>query len=193
MHKTDNTLKGILTGCIKGDKDAQNELYHLYFNDMMKICLRYAGDRDQAKDIFQDSFIKVFNSIETLSNPSVFDSWIRRIFVNTALDYLRKEKREVLLQDKFFSEVGAEKIHIQLQTPKFEVEGLEESEQVLNAIQELTPAYRATLNLYIFENLTHKEIAEKMGITVGSSKSNLAKARARLQELLKKKEIYGAA
>lgn len=145
------------------------------------MCKRYFRDLDQAKDIVQEGFFKVFTSLEKYNGKGAFEGWLRRIMVNMCIDKLRKSKSDFLLltEDRSIEE--------------FEdyVDDTEEDdgydftpEQVMAAMEKLTPAYRTIFNLYVFENLQHKEIAEKLGISVGTSKSNLAKSKRNLKNLL---------
>jgi len=152
---------------------------------MLAICLRYTKNTDQAKDILQDGFIKVFKNIEGFNKAGSFEGWIRRIMVNTAIDYFRKTKNSYVL-------LGEERSIEDFRDPDAE-DNLADSQaeeskfkaaDIVNALQKLTPAYRTVFNLYVFEDMTHKEIAEKLGISIGTSKSNYAKAKHNLKNLL---------
>jgi len=146
--------------------------------------MRYTRDSDHAQDILQEGFIKVFANIDRYTGTGSFEGWIRRIMVNLAIDYFRRSKNDfVLLNNDHTME-------------EFEDEFAEESEeeveyefkpsQIIEAMQQLSPAYRTIFNLYVFENLTHKDIAEKLGISVGTSKSNFSKAKSNLKKILLK-------
>jgi RNA polymerase sigma-70 factor (ECF subfamily) len=175
---------GLIEGCLRGDRLAQKRVYELFYGKMMAVCLRYTKNTDQAKDILQDGFIKLFSSMDRFNRNGSFEGWIRRIMVNTAMDHFRRNKHSYLLLsgERSIDEVGDEDL------PGAADEGADMPEykaaDVINALQKLTPAYRAVFNLYVFEELTHREIAEKLGINEGTSKSNLAKAKVRLKKLL---------
>ena len=179
----DKSTQGeIVAGCIKGDRIAQKRLYETFYGKMMGVSLRYATDRSEAKDILHDAFIKVYGSLDRFNNDGSLEGWVRRIVVNTAIDHLRKHKKKLLFVDTVESWEDYEHIHD---------DGTEENalkdikpEVILNMIQQLPPAYRTVFNLYVMENLTHKEIGEKLGINEGTSKSNLAKARMNLKKML---------
>lgn len=147
--------------------------------------MRYARDRDTAEEMLQEGFIKVFDKLEGFDYKGSFEGWMRRIIANTAIDQLRKSKKDPLLTDNDEDfKLGAENPVVE----KEEVEALEiRAEMAMNAIQELSPAYRAVFNLYVMEEYTHKEIAEILGISEGTSKSNLAKAKMNLQKILKER------
>jgi RNA polymerase sigma factor (sigma-70 family) len=171
-----------IDGCLSNDRKAQRQLYKEFYGKMLSICMRYAGDRDEAKDILQDGFIKVFQSLDKFNQDGSLEGWIRRIMVNTALDKIRKDKRSLTLsQSEDLFDVG-----VQMEE---EEEDLDERmelnmKDVIRAMQDLSPGYKAVFNLYVLENMTHREIAEELGISEGTSKSNLAKAKLNLRKIL---------
>ena len=171
----------IIKGCIKQDRACQKALYEMLYGKMMGVCMRYAKSRDEAKDMVQDGFMKVFNSIKSFGHNGSFEGWVRRIMVNTAIDHLRKNKHEYLIVSTVRANEAAEKI---------EEEDTEDMlaninrEDILKAVQLLTPAYRTVFNLYVIEGFSHKQIAEMLEISEGTSKSNLAKARFNLRKNL---------
>ena len=178
----------LVDGCLKGERRSQQRVYELFYGKMMAVCMRYTKNTDQAKDILQDGFIKVFRSMEKFNREGSFEGWIRRIMVNTAIDYFRRAKNAYLLLGE---ERSIEDFGDQDEEDTIEDEAAEEvldlkPADVINAMQKLTPAYRTVFNLYVFEEMTHKEIAEMLGINIGTSKSNLAKAKHNLKKLLKK-------
>ena len=183
-------LLAIVDGCIANERRAQEKVYELFYGKMMAVCLRYTKNADQAKDILQDGFIKVFNNIEGFNKAGSFEGWIRRIMVNTAIDHFRRSKNSYVLlgEDRSiedFKDADAEDV---LAEAENEESGYK-SADIVNALQKLTPAYRTVFNLYVFEDMTHKEIAEKLGISVGTSKSNYAKAKHNLRNLLTKEKL----
>jgi RNA polymerase sigma factor (sigma-70 family) len=188
MEAAEQVFSGIIDGCIAGERRSQQRVYELFYGKMMAVCLRYTKNHDQAKDILQDGFIKVFRSMEKFNREGSFEGWIRRIMVNTAIDYFRRAKNAYLLLGE---ERSIEDFGDQDEEDTMEDEAAEEvidlkPADVINAMQKLTPAYRTVFNLYVFEEMTHKEIAEMLGINIGTSKSNLAKAKHNLKKLLKK-------
>lgn len=180
----DPEVNELIDGCIAGDRKAQQRVYEMHYSKMLGVCLRYSRDMDQAQDILQDGFIKVFASIAKFSREGSFEGWIRRIMVNTSIDFFRKNKNEYLL-------LGDEESIEQYMPVEFEEDDEDQefefkASQVIEAMQSLSPAYRAIFNMYVFENLQHKEIAAKLNISVGTSKSNLAKAKRNLKKILLK-------
>lgn len=178
-------LKEIISGCIRQDRRAQEELFKLFYGKMLGVCMRYARDRDSAEEMLQEGFIKIFDKLEGFDYKGSFEGWMRRIVANTAIDQIRKSKKDPILTDNDEDfKLGAENPMIE----KEEIETLEiRAELAVEAIQDLSPAYRAVFNLYVMEEYTHKEIAEILGISEGTSKSNLAKAKANLKKALKER------
>ena len=183
--KTEQRYDEIIDGCLNGERRYQQRVYELFYGRMMAVCLRYTKNTDQAKDILQDGFIKVFASLEKFNRDGSFEGWVRRIMVNTAIDHFRRTKNSYLLlgEDRSIEDFA------DLDESIADEDG-EENEwdlkptDVINALQKLTPVYRTVFNLFVFEELTHKEIAEMLGINIGTSKSNFSKARARLKKIL---------
>ncbi len=177
--------KEIWQGCQKKQPQAQAMLYKAYFGKMLSVCQRYAKDEDEAKDILQEGFIKVFGNIDNFKGDGSLEGWVRRIMVNTAITYFNKQKK------MFFDAVDNN-------TPDVydtqDEDSLTEDyllqmtyEDILAFVRQLSPAYQTVFNLYVIENYSHKEIASMLGINEGTSKSNLAKARLKLQKLLNTK------
>jgi len=171
----------LIQKCIDGNRKSQSELYQYIYKKLFVVCLRYTSDVNEANEIFQESAIKIFVKLETYNKTGVFEAWCRRIIVNTALDYIRKRKN-------IFNTISETKI---TDTPDedestgFEIENIDLSaEQLLHLIQKLSPVYKTVFNLYVFENYSHKQISEALHISIGTSKSNLAKARISLQKML---------
>ena len=169
----------ILKACIKGEKRGQEKLYQLFSSRMYVLCLRYMGNEDDASDVMQDGFIKVFKKISQYSGKGSLEGWIRRIMVNTALEKFRSKPNVVYLDDSYNTLEGSgnDDAIQQLNT-----------EDILKLIQELSPAYRMVFNLFAIEGYSHMEIAGRLGISEGTSKSNLSRARIILQGKIK--EIF---
>jgi len=178
-------LKVLISGCIKNDRRSQEELFKLFYGKMLGVCMRYARDRDTAEEMLQEGFIKIFDKLEAFDYKGSFEGWMRRIIANTAIDNIRKAKKNPLLtdNDEDFKLGGVDPM---VEEEEIEFVGLK-AEMALEAINSLSPAYRAVFNLYVMEEYTHKEIAEILGISEGTSKSNLSKAKLNLQRILKEK------
>lgn len=173
----------LISACIRRERWAQKVLYEENYPKMMGVCLRYAGNQDEALDILHEGFIKVFKNLNKYQPGTSLNSWIRRIMVNTAIDYYRKMVRR-----------RTEDIETAFGVSSSDADALSQlsEQEILEAIQELSPAYRAVFNLYIIEGYSHKEIAELLNVTESTSRSNLVKARLKLQAKLKAKHMtYG--
>lgn len=152
---------------------------------MLGVCMRYATDRDSAEEVLQEGFIKIFDKLHAFDYKGSFEGWMRRIMANTAIDSIRRSKKDPFLTD------NDEDFRLGAEDPMVEREELEltgiRAEIAMEAINQLSPAYRSVFNLYVLEEYTHKEIAEILNISEGTSKSNLAKAKMNLQKILKEK------
>lgn len=165
----------LIKGCIKNDRLAQKRLYERFYGKMMGVCMRYSSHREQATEILNMGYFKVFKTIESFAEKGGnLEAWIYRIMVNTAIDYLRAEVRHQHsdLEKTVYVEDTSDVISDM------------SAAQIMELVNKLTPAYRAVFNLYVVEGYNHKEIGEMLGTSEGTSKSNLAKARARLQEMI---------
>jgi len=175
-------LLELIDGCKRKDRQSQKDLYKGCFSYAMSICLRYANNAEEAQEILNDSFLKVFNKIHLLSPPFNFKAWLRRILINTSIDYLRKNKSFLYSAD--YQE--AKSIEVEASA----LDHLSEQD-ILMLVQMLPPSYRTVFNLYAIEGYSHEEIAKTLQISVGTSKSNLHKARQILQKrLLEEKKLY---
>ena len=172
----------LLRDCKRGKRGSQEELYRRFSSAMYGLCLQYSSSEEDAQDILQDGFIKIFAKLEQVKNPAALPGWIRRVIINTALE---KYRSQVLLQrvDEVKEEIG--------ELPGNEAFEDLTCEELVGLIQTLTPRYRMVFNLYAIEGYSHQEISEKLGISIGTSKSNLSRARAILQEKIK--TMYGSA
>jgi len=178
---TEDQLRGLIKGCLKGSRKAQEGIYKLLYGKMLTVCMRYTRNVDEAQDILQEGLLKMFSNLAKYNFEGSFEGWVRRIVVNTAIDSIRKKKNDFILLGEHqsveeFSEIADEE--------EEEAEFDFKPSDILAAMQKLTPAYQMIFNLYVFENMTHAEIAEKTGISVGTSKSNLAKAKRNLKKIL---------
>jgi RNA polymerase sigma factor (sigma-70 family) len=176
-HSAERDFIAALT---RQDRRAQQQLYEQYYGKMMGVCLRYAGSRDEALDLLHEGFIKVFQNISRYRTGTSLPAWIRTIIVNTCIDYYRRTMRRR-------TEDIDDLLHIADDHPDI-LSNLTERE-ILDAVQQLTPAYRAVFNLYVVEGYSHKEIADALQITESTCRSNLVKARTKLQEYFSAKRI----
>lgn len=167
--------RDLIKACARKERWAQKILYEEYYSKMMGVCLRYANNKDDALDILHDGFIKVFRNIAKYQPGTSLAAWIRRIMVNTAIDFYRKNiRRRTEDLEQAFDISSKDADAISQCTEK----------EILEAVQQLSPAYRAVFNLYIIEGFSHKEIADKLVISESTSRSNLVKARMKLKDLL---------
>lgn len=167
----------IIKGCIEGDRAAQARLYQLYACKMMGVCMWYARNREEAEEILQDGFMRTFTYIHKFRGEGSFEGWIRKIMVSAALFKYRNKSAQLRPVVEFNLEV-----HDASEQESF-ISNFDEKELV-KLVQTLSPAYRIVFNLFVFEGLKHREIAAMLGISEGTSKSNLADARAILQKTL---------
>jgi RNA polymerase sigma-70 factor (ECF subfamily) len=181
-------LQALIDGCLKGDRRSQQAIHKMFYGKMKAVCMRYTRDSDQAMDVLQEGFLKVFNNLDKFTGVGTFEGWMRRIMVNLSIDRFRKLKHDfILLSDQD----TLERWEGDANEESDELDELEEiysitPEQVIDAMQQLTPAYRTVFNLYVYEDYTHQDIAEALGISVGTSKSNYAKAKKNMKKLLLK-------
>ena len=165
----------IINGSIKGEVDSQRKLYNLLSDKMFALCLRYTKDEDEAKDFMQDGFIKVFKNLKQFKFSGSFEGWVRRIIINTIIEHFRSKKMR-------FSAMN-----IVDYSDDFKLDSVVDelsAQDILKIVRALSPQYRTVFNLYAIEGYSHKEIAEKLGISEGTSKSNLSRARSILQKKL---------
>ncbi|CAM3785492.1 sigma-70 family RNA polymerase sigma factor [Pontibacter korlensis] len=170
----------MLQGCLKQDREAQRKLYKHFFGYAMSICTRYSKDQEEAKEVLNDGFMKVFTRLKQYDTQKPFKWWLRRVMINTALDNYRHNLRNYHLRNIEAAAPTADPYDVVQQI---------NYEYLISLVQKLSPAYRAVFNLYVIDGYNHEEIAQMLGTTVGTSKSNLAKARANLREALKKSRI----
>lgn len=175
-----NQLEQLIEDCTSGLRAAQNRMYCLFAPRMLPVCQRYANNREEAEDILQEGFIKVFSHISQFRREGSFEGWVRRIMVNVALQRYREKARMypvVAIKEESIEPAVASDAYSRL--------GYKD---LVGLVQKLPPAYRLVFNLYVFEGMKHKEIAEKLKITEGTSKSNLYDARLILQREVMKLE-----
>ena len=172
-----------IAACVRNERWAQEMLYKSYYPSMMAICLRYSNNKDDALDILHEGFIKVFRHISKYQQGTSLSAWIKRIMVNTAIDFYRKRVRR--RTEDIETAYG-----VKSNDP--DVLNFLTVEEILECLNSLPPSYRAVFNLYIIEGYSHKEIAALLEISESTSRSNLVKARTKLKTLLKAKSIVYA-
>jgi RNA polymerase sigma factor (sigma-70 family) len=176
MSENERLEQDLVRDCLKGDRTALRRLYETYSGKMMAICLRYCRDKETAKDLLHDGFVKVYTHLDSFKGAGSFEGWIRRIMVNTALEYLRKQNEEGFPMD--VSEARA------LTDGETGILEQMQAEELIEMIQKLPDVYRTTFNLSVVEGFSHREIAEAMHITESSSRVYLTRARQMLQQML---------
>ena len=186
IHNLADSHELILRGCIAGDRSSQFKLYHLYAKKMMGVCMWYANNREEAEEILQDGFMRVFKYLDTYSGEGSFEGWMRKVMVNAALSKYRNKSSHLSIVTEYNSDE-----HDIVEESSF-ISRFDEKELV-KLVQTLSPAYRLVFNLYVFEGLKHREIAASLNISEGTSKSNLSDARKILQAVLTgKKKIMSS-
>jgi RNA polymerase sigma-70 factor (ECF subfamily) len=170
--------KVIIDACVRGESWARKRVYEEYAPTMMSLCIRYAGNKEIARDLLQDGFIKVFTRIHTYSYKGAFAGWMYRIFVTTSLEYLRKT-------DALKSAVDIMDYSEQLKDVDVSVLDRLSEEDLMDCIEKLPPGYRTVFNMYAIEGYSHKEIAEILGISITTSKTQFLRARTALQKSVK--------
>ena len=173
------TESELVKGCQEGEPAYQRALYQQYNRLMFGVCLRYADNHDDAKDILQDGFVKVFKHIGTFQGKGSFEGWVRRIMVHTSIEHYRRNSRYFMVD---IEEAG---------DMEFDADVLSvlSKNEILKLISELPAGYRTVFNLYVVEGYSHQEIADILGISEGTSKSQLSRAKKILQEKLRKLNI----
>ncbi|GAB3890163.1 sigma-70 family RNA polymerase sigma factor [Larkinella knui] len=165
----------MIAGCRREKPAAQKQLFEAYYSLGVSICLRYASSREEAEEMFDDGFLRVLNKISYYDPDQPFEAWFRTVMIHSAIDHYRRHKSPLIYTDiEEAYEVG-------------EIDTLLErlaADEILAVVQQLPPAYRTVFSLHVVDGFSHPEIAQMLGIHEGTSRSNLAKARQKLQELL---------
>lgn len=159
----------IFNGCLKREVKAQKAFYQYFSSNMYAVCLRYSNAKEDAKDILQDGFVKVFSKLDQYTGKGSLEGWMKRIFINTALEHYRVNKvyQQQSDVDEAYS-VSVKSVALEQITQK----------EILQLLNQMAPGYRTVLNMYVIEGYSHAEIAEILGISEGTSKSQLSRARA---------------
>ena len=175
MEQEHPHIKDLLEGCLRHDRASQKLLYQQFYSYGMGICLRYGDNRDEASEILNDGYMKLFSNLEKFDLTKPFKPWLRKILVNTSINFYHKKQLQIHTEE-------IAKIHNVSSTESI-LSGIN-YEEVVAHLQKLSPAYRTVFNLYVIEGYTHMEIASKLQISVGTSKSNLFKAKEQLKKIL---------
>lgn len=168
----------LIQGCLNGDRKMQGLLYHRFSPKMYAVCLRYSGNTDDAQDLLQEGFIKIFRNLEKYRGDGSFEGWIRRIFINTSIEHYRKKVNLFKVTDIKDTNVEDKEWTV--------LDNLAEKD-IIKMIHELSPGYRAVFNMHVIEGYSHKEIGDILGINEGTSKSQLARAKVVLKKMVENK------
>ena len=187
VHLTNEQIEIILNGCRLNQRRAQKELYRNYYGYAMSIALRYSSSYDNAVEMTNDAFLKIYRDLKNFvprydNTVTSFMAWFKKVVINACIDHIRKYNKKEMM-----ASVDPEQVVIadERETP----EQMLQHKEIIKCIQQLAPAYKAVFNLYVIEGFSHAEIADKLNISEGTSKSNLYKARQNMQQLLKKSNI----
>ncbi len=172
------SLKQLIENCKVNDNKAQGELYKLFTGKLFSVCLKYSRNYTEAEDNLQDAFLVIFNKIGQYKNKGSFEGWLKRITINTVLQRYRNEKVFDIINEDI-----TEAIEVDIEEEEVSIDYL------LQIIQELPDRYRLVFNLYVLDGYSHKEIAEMLSITIGTSKSNLARARQILKNNIEHNKV----
>lgn len=167
----------LITSCLKGDRLAQKKLYESYARKMMAVCFRYVNDKETAQDLLQEGFVKVFSSLSTYKGVGVFEGWLRRIFVNVSLEYIRKS--DVM---KWTTDI--DEISYRSTDSETALETIS-AKELMDVIQRLPKGFRTVFNLYAIEGYSHGEIASMLDINESTSRSQYTRAKQLLQQQIK--------
>lgn len=167
----------LIQGCLNNDRRMQEELYRRFAPRMYAVCLRYAGKAEEAEDILQEGFIKVYKKLSSFRSEGSFEGWIRRIFVNTSIEHFRRKTYLQPISEQEEKTIEGKSLSV--------LDSLAEKD-IIQLVQQLSPGYRTVFNMYVVEGYTHKEIGEMLGISEGTSKSQLSRAKVILQDMVKK-------
>jgi RNA polymerase sigma factor (sigma-70 family) len=171
----------LLKDCADEKRSSQKKIYYIFFDFSISICLRYTKDKEEAVEIMNDAFLKVFKNIKKFTIPELnpiesFKAWVKKIMIYTAIDAFRKNKKNIIALE-------VDKANEIISTDYTSLDKLSYNE-IMSCIMQLSPAYRIVFCLHVVDGFSHEEISEKIGIATGTSKSNLAKARLQLQKIL---------
>lgn len=184
---TGQEIDHIIKGCIKLQRESQKELYTLFYGYAMSVCSRYTQNQQDTLEVTNDGFLKVFRELGSFkarhtNTEACLKGWIRQIMIHTAIDHFRKNNKYPVYLQPEEHEADIE-YHPENIIDKMSYD------EIMQIVQQLSPIYRATFNLYVIDGYKHEEIAKQLNISVGTSKSNLARARIKIQKMLKQAHI----
>ena len=179
MHLLEDSIKALE----RQDRKAQQQLYKAYFSRWMALCVRYVGQHDDAMMVLNNGFLKIFTKIDKYTGDLPFEAWLKRVMINTCIDRYRARLNQTPTVE--LVEAGAETVLAETMINA-------DAEYLLFLVRQLPPAYQATFNLFAVEGYEYQEIADLLGVSIGSVKSNLFKARLRLKELLTQRQTDNA-
>ncbi|MFM2358554.1 MAG: hypothetical protein RLY16_547 [Bacteroidota bacterium] len=165
----------LLLGCLQGNRQMQEILYRRFSPKMYAVCLRYSSNTEDAQDLLQEGFIKVFKHLDKYRGDGSFEGWMRRIFVNTSIEQFRRKTKLHTVADAADIQVEDKEV------TAFETMA---EKDIIRIVQQLSPGYRQVFNMYVIEGYTHKDIGEILGISEGTSKSQLARAKSILRKMV---------
>ena len=180
-EKRNMTEDELIEGCLNNDSLAQKKLFNKYAPKMLGVCMRYNNNSAEAEDALQEGLIKVFQNLHSFSGSGSFEGWIRRIIVNTCLDSIRKNKNIKM-------HTPIDDVAYSLKSEQFILEGMA-ARDLIKILNKIPTGYRTVFNLYAIEGYSHKEIANELGITESTSKSQLSRARMVLRDIIKKNKF----
>lgn len=170
-----------LQSCIRGDRLAQKQFFERFRGKMFALCLRYARSREDAEDILQEGFVRAFRDLHQYSGVGNLEGWVRKVFVNTALQHIQKRKKELITVEFNDIDIPDDPAPYPSDEPP--------AKNMIRILQQLPDGFRTVFNLHILEGYSHPEIAEILGISVGTSKSQLLRAKAHFKRLLEKSPL----
>ncbi len=187
--------KEIISQCKKDNEKAREIIFNKYSPVLLSICIRYLKDRVKAEDVMQDAFIIIFTKINQYNGKGSFEGWIKRITVNTALMQLRKDKKEIVSDSIEYFQETTEKSenerNLNLKDKRSVIENAKFSQtEIFDIVSELPAGFRTVFNLYVIEGYKHREISKELKISIGTSKSQLLRARKKLENILYIKALY---
>ena len=187
VHFTNEQIEIILNGCRLNQRGAQKELYRKYYGYAMSIALRYASNYDNAVEMVNDAFLKIYRDLKNFvprydNTVASFTAWLKQVVICACIDHIRKYNKKEMM-----TSVDPEQVVVA--DERETAEQMLQHKEIIKCIQQLSPAYKAVFNLYVIEGFSHAEIADKLNISENTSKSNLHKARQNLQQLVKKSNI----
>ena len=171
----ENDLESIVSACLQNNQQAQRALINMFLSYARNICFPYVSNKQEAEEVINDGFLKVFNNLHIYDHSRPFKVWLKAIFINTAIDHYRKNAKHLYHVNIDYIDIVYDEVDIISKIS---------ADEILSLVQKLPPAYRLVFNLYVIEGYTHRDIAEMLNIGEGTSKSNLRDARKKLRSMI---------